>query len=123
MDKLSMKELLHYIDESIDVVKMRFVPIESVDDFLRTPEGNEKLDAIILRIQTIGEAIKNIDKHHRGFMEQAAPAEYWSHIIKLRELISHHYLDLDAEIIFDICEEKLDELQGYIRTLERNING
>ncbi len=118
MDKMSLKELLGYIDESIDIVKMRFAPVESIDDFLATPEGNEKLDAIILRIQTIGEAIKNIDKHHKGFLEKTAPAIYWSHIIKLRELISHHYLDLDAEIIFDICEEKLDVLQVHIRELE-----
>jgi len=121
MDKMSLKELLEYIDESIDVVLMRFIPVKSVDDFLETPEGLEKLDAIILRIQTIGEAIKNIDKHHKGFLEKSASREYWSHIIKLRELISHHYLDLDAEIIFDICNEKLVALQEHIQILKASL--
>ena len=121
MDKRSLEELLLYIDESIEVVKERFSPVQCVDDFLETPEGEEKLDAIILRIQTIGEALKNIDKHHKGFLEHAAPKEYWSNIIKLRELISHHYLDLDAEVIFEICSEKLHQLQQYIRDLKAGI--
>jgi len=118
MDKMSIIELLEFIDESIDIIKKRFMTIEKSDDFLDCEYGLEKLDSIILRIQTIGEALKNIDKHHRGFLENVADRSYWSKIIKLRELISHHYLDLDAEIIYDICNEKLDELQTNIQNLK-----
>jgi uncharacterized protein with HEPN domain len=117
MDKMSLQELLAYIDESIQIISERFRSVENVDDFLNDAQGLEKLDSIILRIQTIGEALKNIDKHHKGFLEKSAPQIYWSKIIKLRDLISHHYLDLDAEVIFDICDEKLDELQQNIRKL------
>ncbi|MDQ1338154.1 MAG: hypothetical protein QG617_1121, partial [Campylobacterota bacterium] len=39
---------------------------------------------------------------------------YWSQIIKLREIISHHYIDIDSEIIFDICENELTELEESI---------
>ncbi len=118
MDKLSAEELLDFIDESISIVLQRFGVIGSPDDFLESPAGMEKLDSIILRIQTIGEALKNIDKHYNGLLEKSAPAIYWSNIIKMRDLISHHYLDLDAEVIFDICDEKLEELQQHIRDLK-----
>jgi len=117
MDKLSLIELLEFIDESINIIKKRFNAIESVDDFLIDDNGLEKLDSIILRIQTFGEALKNIDKHHKGYLETVANKEYWSNIIKLRDLISHHYIDIDAETIYMICDEKLDELQDNIKKL------
>ncbi len=117
MDKLSLLELLEFINESIDIIKKRFKTIKSADDFLVDDIGLEKLDSIILRIQTIGEALKNIDKHHKGFLEKSASKEYWSNIIKLRDLISHHYIDIDAQAIYMICDEKLEELQSHIKNL------
>jgi len=118
MDKMSLSDLLDFIDESIGIILERFKPIDNVDDFLDDAKGLEKLDSIILRIQTIGEALKNIDKHHKGFLENVADKTYWSNIIKLRELISHHYIDLDAEVIFDICDQKLEELHQNIIKLK-----
>jgi uncharacterized protein with HEPN domain len=117
MHKRSLLELLDFIHESIVVVQKRFAHISSVDDFIADDEGQEKLDSIILRIQTIGEALKNIDKHEKGFLEKAAPKSYWSSIIRLRDLISHHYIDIDAETIYMICDEKLDLLNEKIEML------
>ena len=121
MDEMSLLELLEFIKESIRLLKKRFSSIKSADDFLYDDEGLEKLDSIILRIQTIGEALKSISKHHKGFLELVAPKEYWSGIIKLRDLISHHYVDIDAETIYMICDEKLDELDIKIATLLKEI--
>jgi len=117
MHKLSLLELLEFIIESIELIERRFISVSSVDDFLDDDESIEKLDSIILRIQTIGEALKNIDKHQQGFLETVASHEYWSGIIKLRDLISHHYTDIDAEVIYMICDEKLDELKINIVAL------
>jgi uncharacterized protein with HEPN domain len=41
-----------------------------------------------------------------------------SSTIKARDFISHHYVDLDAEIIFDICENELEELKSNIQKLK-----
>jgi len=32
----------------------------------------------------------------------------------MREIISHHYIDIDAEIVFEICDEELSELKENI---------
>jgi len=48
-------------------------------------------------------------------------AEYWSNIIKLRDLISHHYIDIDAETIYMICDEKMEELKTNIQALSQSI--
>ncbi len=122
MHKMSLSELLIFIQESITLINKRFSAINSIDDFIADDDGLEKLDSIILRIQTIGEALKNIDKHQKGFLESVAPNEYWSNIIKLRDLISHHYVDIDAETIYMICDDKMDELESNILKLIELLN-
>ena len=69
MDKATVKELLGFIIQSLNLIKRRFDPISKSDDFLDTDDGLDKLDAISMRLQSIGEALK---KAHTAF--QAAPA-------------------------------------------------
>jgi len=122
MHKRSLKELLDFIEESIMLIRKRFEPIRTPDDFLHDDDMLARFDSIVLRIQTIGEALKNIDKHYHGFLEKAAPSLYWSQIIKLRDLISHHYVDLDADVIYMICNEKLDELDTHVQMLLQTVD-
>jgi uncharacterized protein with HEPN domain len=117
MDKSSLKELVEFILGSITLVKKRFSVINSSDDFLADENGLEKLDSISMRLQSIDEALKNIDKREKAFLLQVADARYWSEIIKTRDFISHHYIDLDAETVFDICENELAELEEKMMKL------
>jgi uncharacterized protein with HEPN domain len=117
MDKANNFELLKFVLESIEMIKNRFEPIKSSDDFMQTQEGMMRLDAISMRLQSIGEALKNIDKRDRGFLLEVANKTYWSNIIKTREIITHHYIDIDSETIFIICDEKLDDLENKVSTL------
>jgi len=115
MDKKDAKELLEFVADSIQVVKKRMKPIQSIDDLLDTEEGQEKLDAILMRMQAIGEAIKNLDKRHADLLERHKDASYWSDVIKMREFISHHYINIDAEIIFNTIQDgELDELEALV---------
>ncbi|QCI28627.1 DUF86 domain-containing protein [Caminibacter pacificus] len=113
MDKSEILVLLEFILESIELIEKRFKKIKSVDDFL-TEDGLLILDAISMRLQAVGEALKNIDKKDKEFLLQVDDKEYWSKIIKTREIISHHYINLDAEIVYMICDEKLEELKDKI---------
>lgn len=117
MDKATTKELIDFILESLSIVKKRFSTIKSSYDFLKDDNGLEKLDAILMRLQSIGEALKNLNKRDKDFLLQVADARYWSEIIKTRDFISHHYIDLDAETVFDICENELEELNKKILQL------
>jgi uncharacterized protein with HEPN domain len=121
MDKSEIIELLHFILESISIVKNRFNYISSVDDFIENDEGLMRLDAISMRLQSIGEAIKNIDKKDKQLLLSVASKEYWSKIIKTREIISHHYINLDAEIVFYICKNELEKLEIYIKELKKKV--
>jgi len=117
MDKVNNLELLKFVLESISLIKKRFEGIASSDDFLDTEYGLTQLDAISMRLQSIGEALKNIDKRDREFLLEVAEKRYWSNIIKTREIITHHYIDIDSETIFMICDEKLNELENKVSIL------
>ena len=118
MDKSSTLELLDFVLESIRLIERRFINIQSGDDFLADDDGLDKLDAISMRVQAIGEALKNLYKREIDLLEKVADKDYWRTIIKARDFISHHYVDLDAETIFDICENELEELKSNIQKLK-----
>ena len=118
MDKANLHELIKFIQESIALIKRRFEAIQTSDDFLANDEGIDRLDAISMRLQGIGEAIKNIDKRERDLLLKVADGLYWSKIIKTREILTHHYIDIDAQIIYEICHDKLAELEEKIQALQ-----
>ena len=118
MDKSTTIELIDFILESIRLINRRFKSIKSSDEFLESDDGLDKLDAISMRIQAIGEALKNLDKRERELLLKVADKNYWSRIIKTRDFISHHYVDIDAETVFDICSNELEELESKIILLK-----
>ncbi|MDD5053698.1 MAG: DUF86 domain-containing protein [Sulfuricurvum sp.] len=114
MDKKNTKELLEFILQSIELVQKRFLAIGQSDDFMKDDEGLEKLDSISMRLQSIGEALKNIYKTDSQVLEDVAPKNYWSDIIKFREVISHHYIDINSEVVYEICHDELNDLKEKI---------
>lgn len=117
MDKATTKELLEFTLTSIKLIQNRFAKISTSDDFLADDAGLEKLDAIAMRLQAIGEALKNLYKREEALLLQAADKIYWSEIIKTRDFISHHYVDLDAEAVYEICSHELDPLEEKLQEL------
>ena len=111
------KELLKFILDSIAQIRFTFSQVEEVDDLLEGPEAIMRLDAISMRLQAIGETIKNIQKHEPALLTSVAPKEYWSDIAKMRDIISHHYINIDAEVVYDVCKNELDKLEAYIKQL------
>lgn len=122
MDKANNLELLKFILESIAMIKKHFIGIASSDDFMHSEDGLTKLDAISMRLQSIGEALRNIDKRYREFLLEVADKTYWSNIIKTREIITHHYIDIDSETIYMICDEKLEDLESKVSALINKLN-
>lgn len=121
MDKANIRELLSFILDSLALIKRRFKNIKSSDEFLSSDDGLDMLDSISMRLQAVGEALKNIDKKENEFLLQVADKEYWSKIIKTREILTHHYIDIDSEIIYSICDEKIDELEENILKLQSTL--
>jgi uncharacterized protein with HEPN domain len=112
-DSNTQKDLVSTLENillSIQLIQERFSSIENSDDFLDNKVGVEHLDSISMRLIAIGEGFKNIDKLTAyQLLEQYSDIE-WKGIKGIRDKLSHHYFDIDSEIIFDICDTKLEEL-------------
>ncbi len=40
----------------------------------------------------------------------------------MRDIITHHYFDLDAEVVFDVCENHIDDLCKTINKILEQLN-
>ena len=58
----------------------------------------------------IGEGLKNIDKITDKELLRAYTGIDWKGEKGMRDIITHHYFDVDAEGIFWVCQYKLEPL-------------
>ena len=63
-----------------------------------------------MRLIAIGEGCKNIDKLTSNQLLKQYSEIDWKSIKGIRDKLSHHYFDIDSEIIFDICDTNIAEL-------------
>lgn len=109
-------ENLNGIADAIELIEIRFSTIAVADDLVMSPNGVLILDAICMRLQIIGELLKKIQKIDPLVLQGYAQIE-WPNIMKLRDIISHHYDHVDHEIIFDICKNNIPALKKAIQQI------
>jgi len=104
---------------ALEQIEKRCASIESPVDFRKDDIGLEKLDSICMQLINIGEALKNIDKITHGKLLVEYSEIDWKRVKGLRDIISHHYFDIDAETIFMVCRQYLEPLkQTVIRMID-----
>ncbi len=116
-----VKELLSQISEAIETIKYRFEPVTSVDYFLDTPEGEEKLDSLCMLFIAIGEGLKKIDTLTERKLLTKYDTIDWKSIKGMRDILSHHYFDMNAEAIYNVCNEDLDDLHRVIKEILKTL--
>ena len=116
-----IQDNLHSVFDSIDIIQKRIEVINKADDFVSTPAGAMILDSIAMRLQVIGESLKNIDKVDPSYLLQFKTIE-WEKIIKMRDLISHHYDTVNPEVVYDIYLNHLPVLKSTITDMLKEFN-
>jgi len=117
-DKELVLDILEQIIEAIEIVQERCTYATCENDFMDTKEGQEKLDSICMKLIAVGESLKNIDKITEKKLLEKYPQVEWKKIKGIRDFISHHYFDLDAEVIFGICQNNIDDLLKVLKNIE-----
>ena len=117
-DKKLALEILHQIDWSVQTIQKRVKPIKSADDFTISDAGLEKLDAICMQLIAIGESLKNLDKVTDLALLKNYPEVEWDKVKGMRDVISHHYFDVNAEVVYTVC---VDHLAGLGKTIQKII--
>ena len=119
LSKADMLEFVRHqaqfiIDSTKDVVK--------VDEFLVSMTGMVLYNSTLMCLQTIGEALKNVDNlTGRNFLSVYYPQTPWKSIIGLRNIISHEYMDTDYEEIFNIIKEDIPVLLQVTETIINDV--
>jgi len=116
-EKVLLIETLSQIHGATERIIKRFEPIQSPDDFLENEAGHEKLDAICMQLIAIGESLKNVDKITNKQLLPNYPTVDWKSVKGMRDIISHHYFDLNAEAVFDVCKYDIQTLKETIEQM------
>lgn len=110
-DRELLLEDLKNIVWALDQISKRFQTIKSCDDFLKDDNGLEKLDSICMQLINIGEALKQVDKLTDAKLLAGYPEIDWKKAKGMRDIITHHYFDIDAETIYAVCSEHVPEMK------------
>jgi uncharacterized protein with HEPN domain len=110
-------DILQQIKGAGKTILLRFQTINSVEGFTNSDAGKEKLDAICMQLIAIGESLKKLDVITGQSLLPQYPRIEWKKAMGLRDIITHHYFDINAEAIFDVCQKKIEPLVIMIETI------
>ena len=116
-DRELVLEILGQIYQAAQTILKRFEPVKTVRDFTDSPAGMEKLDSVCMLLIAIGETLKNLDKTTNKSLLPRYPQVDWKKAKGMRDIISHHYFETDAEVIYDVCKNHIPELAQTIKKI------
>ena len=116
-DRELVIEIASQIHKATQTIMRRFEVIQTPGDFTDSEAGMEKLDGICMQLITIGEGLKNLDKVTGCSLLSRYPQVEWKKAKGLRDIISHHYFDVNAEAIFEVCKTHIPILGKTILKL------
>jgi len=114
-------ETLKNIGIAIDRLEERNVQVHSVNDFLLSPWGMEKLDAACMVIIALGESVKTLDKLTEKKLLPTYPSIDWKKVMGARDIIAHHYFEIDADEVFSIIKNDLEPLKEAIEFFKNQL--
>jgi uncharacterized protein with HEPN domain len=107
---------------AIGQIQKRFKGIDTPSNFSDNDVGLEKLDSICMQLINIGETLKGIDKITRRKLLKNYKEIEWKKVMGMRDIITHHYFDIDAETVFTVCDEHIPKLKNVLTKIRDDIN-
>lgn len=100
---------LKHILESVNIIEDGISKL-SEEDFLKNIPAQ---DAIIRRLEIIGEAVRNLPAD----LKQSTPNIPWQDIADLRNKLIHEYFGVDAKLVWNVIQNDLPSLKEQIQKL------
>lgn len=110
MKKRSIKLFVGDILESINQAIKYHDEIQSEENFMH---DRKTQDAIVRRLEIIGEATKNIPLKFR----KKYPAVPWRDITGMRDKLAHKYFGVDLALAWSVIEKDLPGLKKQIQKI------
>lgn len=113
------KETIIFIQdifESIEIIE-KYTKDVSKEEFLDKEDNLQMQDAIIRRLEIIGEAVKNLPI---GFKENYSEID-WKQIAGMRDILIHEYFGINLERVWETAKRDLPELKEKILKILKEI--
>jgi len=117
-----VSEVLRQIEEAAEKIITSFEAVRQVSDLSDSPAGVDRLDAICMMLIVIGEALKNLDKITGGTLLSQYSEVDWKKAKGMRDIITHHYAEINAEAVFYTCQDKIPQLLATIKKIRRELS-
>lgn len=109
--------LLRKIEQAIERIVNNSSVIDSYQYYYLTPSGMERLESTCMLLIAIGESVKGVDKLTGKELLFRYPEVDWKGAMGIRDIIAHHYFDLDAEVVYDVVKNNLPPMLETIRKM------
>ena len=109
--------MLGKIEQAIIRILNNSQSIDSYHYYLITPAGMERLESTCMLLMAVGEGIKGVDKMTNKNLLVHYPEIDWKGVMGMRDIIAHHYFDLDAEIVYDVIKHDLPKLKDVLQQI------
>lgn len=113
---------LYNIKSALEIITERAAVATTPDDFLLSPDGMLRLDAICMNLIALGEAVKGLDKITKGELLTKYPEIYWSGVMRMRDKIAHHYFEMDAEVVFKTLKEDIPMMLPIVHRMIKEVS-
>ena len=108
---------LQKIKTMLELIIERAKVVKTPDDFLRSPGGMMRLDAICMNLIALGETVKGLDKQTNAQLLKNYPDVYWRGVMGMRDKISHHYFEIDTDVVFRTLEEDIPTMKPVVEKM------
>jgi len=111
--KKDTKIFLEHILESINLIE-EYMQDKTKTEFLETKQLQ---DAVIRRIEIIGEAVKNIPDDIKEKYKDIP----WRNIMGMRDILIHQYFGVDLELTWEVINNNIPELKKQISSVKKKL--
>ena len=112
-----IESLLKKIFQTVERILANSETITSPSFYFLTPSGMERLESTCMLLIAIGEGVKGVDKLTDKKLLSFYPGMDWKGVMGMRDIIAHHYFDLDAEIVYDVIKHDLPKLKDVLQQI------
>ena len=120
-DKELVRETIQLLEKTLEILLKRVSGITSVHDFLDTENGVILLDSVCMKLIAGGESGRNLDKITDKELLVNYPAVNWKDVMGMRDIIVHHYFDVDPDVVLQTLREDIPLLLGVLKDIESDL--
>lgn len=111
--KKDVRIFIEHILECINLIE-EYIKEKTKDEFFNS---RQLQDAVIRRIEIIGEAVKNLSQEVKDKYLDIP----WKRIAGMRDILIHEYFGIDLELTWRIAEVEISELKKKILEIKKDL--